>query len=223
MIKWVAICWGAAQLLAASLAWAQEPSSAEHLTPEQHFAKAKEYIEEKGDFFSAMLHLKPAADGGFLRAQVWYARFLDDGEDNELAERYYQLAVAQGDPEAKLGLAVMHISGDAAKPDIEVARRLIREGAEAAYRPAVIALAAAYIQGGLGLTVQETQSADALHWINRAADLDDLVALRRLEVLYRKGGAGIAVDVQKADGVRDRINKITGASEAQETGRRRRK
>jgi TPR repeat protein len=222
MIRLVLIC---AVLICAyaGSASAQSPTNEERLTPEEHFAKAKEFVEDKGDFFSAMLHLKPAADGGLLRAQVWYARFLDDGEDNELAEKYYQLAVAQGDPEAKLGLAVMHISGDAAKPDLAVARQLIQEGAEEGYRPAIIALAAAYIQGGLGMTPKDMESAAALWWITKAADLGDLMSLRRLESIYRTGGGGVTQDIAKADQIKAAINKASGATETPDAGRRRRK
>lgn len=204
-------------------ALAQDAAKVDKLTPEEHFAKARDYIEEKGDFFSAMLHLKPAADGGFVRAQVWYARFLDDGEDNDLAEKYYGLAIKQGDAEAKLGLAVMHISGDAAKPDLGVALQLVREAAQEGYAPAVAALAAAYIQGGLGLDAQARNSAEALAWINKAADLGDILSLRRLEHLYRSGGNGVSVDLAKADQIKAKINQLTGAGEKQETGRRRRK
>jgi TPR repeat protein len=203
--------------------WAKDVEPAEKLTPEQHFTKAKEYIEEKGDFFSAMLHLKPAAEAGHLRAQVWYARFLDDGEDNDLAEKYYGMAVKQGDPEAKLGLAVMHISGDAAKPDLAVALKLVREAAQDGYAPAVSALAAAYIQGGLGLDAQARESPEALQWINKAAELGDILSLRRLEHLYRTGGHGLAVDLARAEQIKAKINELTGVAEKQETGRRRRK
>jgi TPR repeat protein len=210
-----------ALLLSAFPAYGQEAQ--QDLTPEENFKRASDFIEERRDFFSALPYLRAAADAGIVRAQVWLAEFLDYGEENEEAEKYFRMAVAQGDPQAKLGLAVMHLAGDTANPDAEDARRLITEAANEGFRPAVLVLASAYISGGLGLDESVRQSPEALVWINRAAELDDLPALRRLEELHRLGGLGVSIDVARADEIRRKINHLSGVADKQESGRRRRK
>lgn len=196
-----------------------EPS----LTPEENLAKATELIEKQNDFFSALPLLRAAADAGNARAQTKLAEFLDYGEENAEAEKYFALAVSQGDPQAKMGLAIMHIAKDVANPDIRSARRLIEEAARQGYGPAVKSLGAAYAKGGLGIAGDELQSEEALLWIRRGADLDDLVALETLEDAHRTGKLGLPVDVSKAAELRARINKINGVAEQPETSRRRRR
>lgn len=193
------------------------------VTPEENLAKAVELIEKQNDFLSAMPLLRAAADAGNVQAQTKLAEFLDYGEENGEAEKYFTLAVAQGDPQAKLGLAIMHIARDAKDPDIRTARRLIEEAARQSYGPAVKALATAYAKGGLGIAGVELESEEALGWIRRGADLDDLVALEKLEEAYRTGRYGLPIDGPKADEFRARINKINGVTENQESSRRRRR
>ena len=201
---------------------APETASDIQLTPEEGFAKAKELIEKQGDFFSAMPLLRPAADAGNVRAQVWLAQFLDYGEENEEAEKYYRMAIAQDDPEAKLGLAIMHVAGDTAKPDLAAARQLVEGAANQGFAQAIKILALAYIKGGLGISDDERQSTVALTWINRSADLDDIDALRKLEEIYRSGSFAVTLDEAKADEIQGRINKLTGVEE-KTSGRRRRR
>lgn len=215
---------GGALALMAGLGWAQQDdTTSKKLSPEESFAKAKEYIEKQGDFFSAMPYLRPAADAGNAEAQTLLAEFLDYGEENIDAEKYFRMAVAQGNARAKLGLAVMHSAGDTAKQDLVEARRLVEESAAAEYQPAIKALAAAYISGGLGIGESDRNSAQALKWIRRAADQEDLVALRKLEEAHRSGLMGLSVDISKADEIRAKINQLTGVKAVEETGRRRRK
>lgn len=213
-------------LLISGAAYAQAPgpeSAEAPLTPEQNLAKATELIEKQNDFLSAMRFLRLAADAGNVRAQTMLGELLDYGEENAEAEKYLALAVAQGDPQAKMGLATMHLAGDAARSEMGEARRLIEEAANQAFAPAVKVLGAAYAKGGLGFTQPELDSPQALSWIRRASDLDDVVALEALEQAYRGGRYGLAPDPAKADELRKRINELTGVKEKSESGRRRRR
>ena len=193
------------------------------LTPDENLAAAVEMIDKRDSFFSALPYLRAAADAGNVRAQTMLAEYLDYGEQNAEAEMYFGLAVAQNDPAAKLGLAVMHIAKDVKNPDLATARRLIEEAADQEYGPAVRSLANAYINGGLGLADAERNSSEALTWITRAGDLNEIPALVALEDAYRTGKLGLSSNVLKANEIRAKINQLTGVKENQETGRRRRK
>lgn len=167
----------------------------------------------RGDFVSAMPGLRKAADAGHAESQAVLASILEVAESKEEAVAYYRKSAAAGNINGTYGLATMLASGEGVKKDVREARRLFNKAAESGHQLAIGVMAQAYIRGELELTEQERAGPEALKWINRAADNGFMVALEALEKAYRNGELGLAVDVAKADQIRQRIVTLKGIKE----------
>jgi TPR repeat protein len=167
----------------------------------------------RSDFATAMPHLRKAADAGHAEAQAVLAAILDATDADEEAVTYYRKAAEAGNLDGVFGLATMYASGDGIKKDIQQARSLLIRAAEGGHKEATWLLAQAYIRGELGFSEDQRNGPEALKWIALAADQDFIVAIDAMEKAYRSGGYGLAVDMAKADQLKQRIQKITGVKE----------
>lgn len=174
---------------------------------------AGESAYRHGDVRAAIGSLRKAADAGHARAQVLLGTILDAAEQDEEAARYFAKASAQGDLEATYLLAGLHSSGEGVPLDPAKARALFELAAARGHRDSALALATAYLGGGLGLTPAERGGAEAVARIRRAADLGHLPSLDRLAVAYRNGELGLAADARLADETEARARAIRGVLE----------
>ncbi len=189
-------------LLAASLA-----ASA---GPQEDYA-AGDAAYRRGDVRGAIGSLRKAADAGHVRAQVVLGTIYDAAEQDEDAVRYLAMAAERGDPEGATLLAGLYEAGEGVARDPAKARQLLEKAAGAGYRDATFLIAAAYLNGGLGLAAAERASPAALDWIRKAADGGHLPSVDRLAVAYRKGDFGLAADARKAQEWEARARAIRGA------------
>lgn len=174
--------------------------------PAEHQAGLDAY--RRGDVRNAISFLRKSADAGHAPSQALLGEILDMAEQNDEAVRYFRLAADQGEAEGYYGLAVMHASGEGVARDLKAARAWMTRAAESGHRLAVQSLAAAYMQGGLGIDEAERASPAALAWIERAAALDSLAAIDRLAAAYRHGQLGLAPDAAKAEELEARARAI---------------
>lgn len=160
---------------------------------------------DRGDISGSMAPLRRAADAGHAKAQALYAYVLDISEFDAEALAYYQKSADQADPDGQYGVAQMYISGEAGKRDYKLARTWLEKAAAQGQGQAVMALAEAYLSGGLGMEQAELESPEALRWLNAAADLKSLTALTALQAAYANGKYGLTADPVKAAEIEARI------------------
>ena len=120
-----------------------------------------------GDLIGAMSRYRRAANSGSTEAKVRLAWILDQSEDNAGALRLYSEAAEAGDPAGQFGLAELYANGEGVKRDVRRAVKLFEAAAANGYPRAMMVLASAYREGGLGL-VPSTERAE--FWENRLAD-----------------------------------------------------
>lgn len=164
---------------------------------EDYMAGRKAYFG--GDMAGATTLLTRSADAGHAAAQALLARLLRQIELTEAAVGYYRKSAAQGYAEAEYELGTMYAAGDGVKPDAAEARHWLARAAGSGHRPAIIALADAYLDGGLGLDERERSGPDAAQNLQRAAGQGHVRAMERLAAAYRSGGLGLPVDVRQAE------------------------
>jgi len=136
-----------------------------------------------GDIVSSMPLLRSAADAGHVDAQLQYGYILDWSEENEEALRYYRMAADSGDPRGELELGRMYLNGEGVESNPAVAREWIERAAGRDHGPAVTQLAYGYLNGGLGLEIDE---AEARRLFQRSVELGQQQAERGLAELERR-------------------------------------
>lgn len=190
--------------------------------PEDDFRKGSD-AWRAGDVVEAMALLKGPADAGHAPSQALLAYILDKAEFNEEAVAYYRKAAEQGNPDGEFGLGGMYAAGEGVKRDPTEARKWITRAAEKNQNSAIVTLAHAYIQGGLGIEESERNSAAALNWIRRAADIGNVPAMERLAIAYRNGAYGLGVDVKQAEALEAKVRAARGIAEKGAAKKRERK
>jgi uncharacterized protein len=173
-------------------------------------AGSKAYTE--GDVAAAMSFLKPAADAGHAPSQALLAFILDKTLFYDEAVAYYRKSAEQANADGLYGLGVMYSEGSGVKQDINEARRLITSAAEKGHKQAINVIAQAYINGGLGLNEAARQGPEALAWIKRSADNDDLPSIDALAAAYISGQYGLTPDPKKAEAWIAKANKLRGVT-----------
>lgn len=166
---------------------------------------------ERGDFATAMPLMRKAADAGKVEAQVILASMLDAAEFDEEAVAYYRKAAAAGSLDGIYGLATMLAAGEGVKKDPKEARLLLTKAADAGHKAAIRGLAQAYLRGELDVTAEQKKGPEALKWLSLSAQDGFMPALQTLEKAYREGDYGLAVDLVKAEQLKQTIIKLTGA------------
>lgn len=167
---------------------------------------------KQGDVAGAMTILKPAADAGHGPSQALLGFILDKSLFYDDALTYYRKSADQGNAEGLYGLGVMYSEGSGVKKDLGEARRLIMSAAEKGQKEAVNVIAQAYIKGGLGLDDSARQGPEALLWIKRSADNNDLPAIEALAAAYTSGLYGLTPDPKKAEILTAKANKLRGVT-----------
>lgn len=191
-------------------------------SPEDDYKTAREAYYARGDIMAAMPLLKRAGDAGHAGAQSLYAFLLDQSDDDEVAVKYYRMAVDQGYPEAMFGLAKMYAGGEGVKADQVEAKRLYEQAADHGVEQAYYVLALAYMNGGLGLTDAQRAAPEALKWIRGAADRNHVKSLERLVQVYTVGEFGAAPDPVEVTRVKERLAALLPADPNAAKKRRRR-
>jgi uncharacterized protein len=177
---------------------------------------------DRGDPASAMVPLKRAADGGHPAAQALFGYLLDQSDFDLEAAEYYRKSAEQGNADGMFGLAGLLVAGDVIKQDMVEARKLYRSAAEAGHEQSVVVLAMAYLQGSIGLTEADKESADALKSLQAAAKFDHLPSLQKLVEVYQKGGMGLPPDAAEAARLQKKVNELQGTDPNAPKKRRRR-
>lgn len=205
--------------------------------PEQDYEKGLK-LQAAGDrsgdlsaYMDAAEHFRLAADAGHAGAQAYYALSLERGQMLTEAVEYYRMSADQGNMDGQFGLGSVYLAGEGVPQDLLAGRKLITLAAEQGHKAAINTLvnaylqqvltaeevaqlkpklAKAYIRNGMGLGEAEGKSPEALLWIRRAADNGSLVALDALAAAYRTGQYGLAVDVQQANEIVAKADKLRG-------------
>jgi len=173
----------------------------------------EDYREGRGAYFAgdiagASVLLQRAADQGHAPAQALYSRILRQTDATDQALAYLRKAAAQGDLEAQFELGSMYAGGEDVPRDLDEARRWLERAARGGYRSAIVAMADAYLRGGLGLGEAARSGSEALEWIRIAAHREHLPALERLARAYREGGLGLAADPKQAAALEARARAL---------------
>lgn len=161
-----------------------------------------------GDIVGSMEPLKRSADNGNPEAQHLYGYVLVVSGFDEDGLAYVRKAAAQDHIEGLFELAALLERGIGTEPKPAEAREILLNLAARGQTRADIALANAYMEGRLGLSEDERNSAEALKWIERAAKADHVPALRRLVEVYTQGGFGLPADEAKAQQAQARLDEV---------------
>jgi TPR repeat protein len=198
-------------------------SSASHAAPEDDYRIGLKSFQD-GDVIGAMNVLRKSADAGHAKSQVLLAEVLDRAELNEEALSYYRKAADQGDPDGMFGYGAMLAAGEGLKAkDLVEGRRWILKAAEQGHTQAVSVMGHAYLKGDLGLTENDRNTPEALHWVEQAAKVDYLPAVDALVDAYRTGiGLPVTANVKLADDYLAQANRLRGIdpSKKKKKGRR---
>ncbi len=137
----------------------------------------------------ALLWLRHSADAGFAPAQFMLAELMESGEFTALikrprqsAHRYYELAAAQGHPDAAHALALKYLLGRGIAPSDEQAAHWYSQAAKAGDVAAQYTLGSFY-ERGAGV---ERDLQIALQWYNAAARQGDLAAREKAKSLIEQ-------------------------------------
>lgn len=173
--------------------------------PQDDFnAGRKAYLA--GDVVGAMPMLKRAADAGHADAQSLYAYVMDKADYDEEAARYFRLAAEQGHPDGQYGLGVLYADGEGVSRDPGAARQWWQRAGAQGHALAILALSHAVIGGNMGFD-RDRPDAEALAWVNKAAELGSPPALAYLARGHRSGAFG-AVDVARAELLEARMRAL---------------
>lgn len=199
-------------------------------SPEEDFEAANK-ADKSGDMVTAGSLYRRAADGGHAEAQARVGHILYRGSDNERALEYFRKSAAQDNANGQFGVAFMYQRGEGGvQQDMAEAHKWYALAAQQGQIPSIHTLAEAcmgYSEATLSKdfdrvkTENEKKMLDAamlcgpdqLFWIKRAADIDFVPAVTSLANAYRSGQYGLAVDLQQADALDAKANKLLGIVE----------
>ena len=197
-------------------------------SPEEDF-EAADKAEKAGDMVTAGSLYRRAADGGHAEGQARIGRILYQGSDNEQALEYYRKSAAQGNANGQYGVGLMYQRGEGGvEQDIAEAHKRYTLAAQQGQIPSIHTLAEAcmgYSEATLSKSFNHAKTEktmldaamlcgpDQLFWIKRAADIDFVPAVKSLANAYRSGQYGLAVDLQQADVLDAKANKLLGIIE----------
>lgn len=194
-----------------------------HATPENDYRIGLKSFQD-GDVIGAMTVLRKSADAGHAKSQTLLAEVLDRAELNEEALSYYRKAADQGDPDGMFGYGAMLAAGEGLKAKNPVeGKRWILKAAELGHTQAVSVIGHAYLKGDLGLSENDRNTPEALHWVEQAAKVDYLPAVDALVAAYRTGtGLPVAANPKLADDYQAQANRLRGIdpSKKKKKGRR---
>jgi uncharacterized protein len=144
-----------------------------------------------GDYATADKELRPIAEGGDARAQVFLARMYRDARNPERnpteALAWFRRAADAGSAEARYWIGVMQAVGDGTEKDLAQAIESWRQSAEKGHGPALGALAAAYATGA-GVDKDMTE---AVRWARVGAQKNDMRSQWVLGHAYLLGEGGL--------------------------------
>jgi TPR repeat protein len=134
----------------------------------------------RDDLMSAMSHLRGAADQGHAPSQALLGYILDRAEENEAAYELYESAARQGNADGMYGLGTLYLNGEGVEQSDERTVTWFARAAEAGHDVAAMALAAAYLDGAIGLAPSRPR---AIEWLELAAGRGYEPAIERLASL----------------------------------------
>lgn len=182
-------------------------------SPEDDYQAAFK-AEAADDLMEAGMLFRRAAERGHAAAQAEIAARLEYATSYKKALEFYRKSAEQGNAAGQFGLGLTYASGNPeVKQDFAEARKWIVLAANQEYHPAIIRLAGAYMNGGLGLDEKARSGSEAAAWIKRAADINYVPAIKALASAYRSGQYGLEVDPKQASDLDAKANKLRGIGE----------
>jgi uncharacterized protein len=157
----------------------------------------------KKDYPTAFGLWRPLAEGGNAEAQrglgILYENGLAVTRDENQAVDWYRKASAQGDAQAEYRLGMRFVMGNSVVPhDVSQGLLLMQKAGEHGYIHSFHAIADFYrTGGGYGRYGIREDTAIAISWYRRAADLGDAPSQGRLGLFYQYG-QGVPKDVAQA-------------------------
>lgn len=153
----------------------------------------------KKDYPTALGLWRPLAEGGNAEAQRGLGILYENGwavpRDENQAVDWYRKASAQGDAQAEYRLGMRFVMGNSVLPhDVSQGLVLMQKAGEHGYIHSFSAIADFYRTGGYGIS---EDTAIAISWYRRAADLGDAPSQGRLGWIYQYG-RGVPEDVAQA-------------------------
>lgn len=121
-------------------------------------------------------------------------------EDLTKAMELFTLAAKQGYAPAQVRLGEILDASEYDKEAVDWYRKAAEQGDAAGE----------YSVGHMYITGEgvEKNAEKALYWLRRAAEKDYLIAVRSLAQAYRRGGMGLAIDLEQAKLLEDRANYL---------------
>ncbi len=151
----------------------------------------------RGDVAAAMAALQTAAQAGHAASQSLLGYILDRADFAEQSAALWQQAAAQGDAEAHAGLANLYLTGRGVVKDEKQALQHFSEAASRGHVLAAEVLAAAWLNGRMGLDAA-AEPAAALAAVQRAAGMGHLPSTQALAQAHRTGRFGLPLDEAQA-------------------------
>lgn len=185
-------------------------------SPEETYQLGVKALDDENLSDAIMLFMR-AGESGHAAAQVKTAELLEEGSSVKLALEWWRKAADQGYAPGQFGLAKLYAtpSREGFVQDNAEARKWFALAANQGYAPAILVLAGAYMGAKmkLGLDAAALSSPEALVWIKRAADINNVDATRALANAYRSGLYGLAVDPAQADVWDAKLKEMTAVKE----------
>lgn len=163
----------------------------------------------RGDLGEAIARYREAAMLGHAPAMVRLAYVLDRAEENQEALRWYRQAAELGDAQGQFGLGQMLSNGEGVEKDPVQGLMWIRRAADQGLLPAIVA-SARLLEEGKPPSVRDP--ALAFQMWQRAAELGEHGAMRRLVQIFRGAQLGQAADEVQAAAWEARLARATGQS-----------
>lgn len=152
---------------------------------------------QRGDVSGALRVLAAPAAAGHAPSMSLLGFINDRADVPEVAARWWREAAAQGDAEAHVGLANLHLAGRGLAKDEKLALHHFSEAAALGHAGAAAALAEGWLKGQLGLDAAAQPQA-AVAALQRAAGQGHLRSAEALALAYREGRHGLVPDAAQA-------------------------
>ena len=182
----------------AALEWFRKAADQDHPTAQYALGMYYSSAGADTDPKAAFRYYQKAAEGGHANAMVRLGAAYENGtgvgQDYAKARAWYEKAMEAGDVEGQYCLGITYYLGHGVPQDYMHALSYIQAAAESGLSAAQAQLGYMY-QAGEALS--DPDPAKAVEWFRKAADQNNVTAIRNLAAMYEKG-LGVPQDKKQA-------------------------
>lgn len=175
---------------------------------------------DAGDMVTAMNWFKRGVEAGHPPSEVALGMVYVGSDDADKAAEYFRRAAEKNYADGQYMLGSSFATGDGLKQDYAKAREWLGKAADQGHEGAIIALAAALVNKGLGYADSDLATPDAHRLIDKAADLGDIKVITWKIAALTKGTHGYVADAQAASTLQRKLNMMLGIKEEKKRRRR---